>query len=113
MNDLRERTKSFALRCMKLSASLPKDRASDILAKQLIRSATSVGANYRSALRGRSKAEFVAKVGICLEEVDESEFWLDLISSAGLMKSHLVEPLQREANELTAIFVTSIKSSKK
>ncbi len=113
MNDLKERTKSFALRCMKLCASLPKDRSADILARQLIRSATSVGANYRSALRGRSKAEFIAKVGICLEEADESEFWLDLISSADIMKTNLVEPVREEANALTAIFVTTLKSSKK
>jgi four helix bundle protein len=79
----------------------------------LVRCGTSVGANYRSACRGRSKTEFIAKLGIVEEEADESGFWLELLIEGEIMKNELVEPLLVEAGELTAIFTSSIKSAKK
>ncbi len=112
-NDLKERTKLFALRIIKLVDALPETTAGRAIASQLIRCGTSVGANYRAACRGRSKAEFIAKLGIVLEEADESTFWLELIIDAELMKQKLVEPLYKESEELTAIFVSSINSAKK
>ncbi len=83
---LKKRTKEFALRAINLVDSLPRCTSGDVLGKQLLRSATSVGANYRSACRGRSEAEFVAKLGVVIEEADESEYWVELIADSGLMK---------------------------
>lgn len=111
-NDLKNRTKSFALRIMKLVDALPKNTAGFALANQLIRSATSVGSNYRAAARSRSKTEFIARLVVVEEEADESAYWLELIIEGKLIKKSLVEPLLTEANELTAIFVASIKSAK-
>ena len=111
-SDLKNRTKVFALRVMKLVGSLPKDTAGKTVGGQLIRSATSVAANYRAACRGRSKAEFISKLGIVEEEADESCFWLEIIVESGLMEKKLVESLLKEANELTAIFVRSRISAK-
>ena len=113
MNDLKERTKQFGLRVIRLVESLPKTRTADILGRQLLRSATSVGANYRAACRGRSGAEFQAKLGIVEEEADESAYWIEMLSELGLVKTNLVEPLLREANEITAIIVSSIKTSRR
>lgn len=113
MNDLKDRTKKFALRAIKLVEVLPRNRAADVLGKQLIRSSTSVGANYRAACRARSDAEFRAKLGIIEEESDESAFWLELITDSGLMKASLTTELLNEANELTAIMVSSIRTSRK
>lgn len=112
MNDLKDRTKKFALRIIKLVEALPNSRTGDVLGKQLLRSGTSVGANYRAACRARSDAEFRAKIGIVEEESDESAFWLELITDAGLMKAPLTNALLKEANELTAIMVSSIKTSR-
>jgi four helix bundle protein len=112
MNDLKDRTKKFALRTIKLVEALPKTRTGDVLGKQLLRSGTSVGANYRAACRARSDAEFRAKLGVVEEEADESSFWLELITDSGLMKAPLTAELQKEANELTAIMVSSIKTSR-
>lgn len=109
--NLKQRTKSFALRAMKLVAALPENAVGRTIGNQLVRSATSVGANYRSACRGRSKAEFVAKLGIVVEEADECGYWLELIIDGELMKRALVEPLLTEANELTAIMVASHKTA--
>ena len=111
--DLKNRTKAFALRVMKLVGSLPQDTAGKTVGGQLIRSATSVAANYRAACRGRSKAEFISKLGIVEEEADESCFWLEIIAESGLMERKLVESLLKEANELTAIFVRSRISAKR
>ena len=113
MNDLKERTKQFGLRVIRLVESLPKTRTADVLGRQLLRSATSVGANYRAACRGRSVAEFQAKLGIVEEEADESAYWIEMLSELGLVKTNLVEPLLREANEITAVIVSSIKTSRR
>jgi four helix bundle protein len=108
--DLKERTKVFALRGLKLIDSLPDTRSGRVLANQLGRSATSVGANYRAACRSRSTAEMISKFSVIEEEADESAFWLELISDHGLMSSHKVAALLREAGELTAIMVASRKT---
>ncbi len=109
--ELKKRTKAFALRVMKLAGALPETAAGRTVGNQLIRSATSVGANYRSACRGRSKPEFVAKLGIVVEESDECVYWLELIIDGELLKKALVEPLLLEANELTAIMIASHKTA--
>ncbi|MEJ8803106.1 four helix bundle protein [Pontibacter sp. H249] len=97
------RTKSYGLRVIKLFQALPKDAEAQVLGKQLLRAATSVAANYRAACRGRSKAEFAAKVGIALEEADESLFWLEMLEESGIIKPILLAALKQEADELTAI----------
>ena len=109
--DLKRRTKHFALRVIKLVGSLPGTIEGRAIGQQLIRSGTSIGANYRAACRGRSKAEFVAKLGIVEEEADESEYWLELIIDSGLLTRDRVDPLRNEAGELVAIFVASRKSA--
>jgi four helix bundle protein len=105
--DLKKRTKQFALRILKLVAALPNSLQGRTVGGQLVRAGTSVGANYRAACRGRSRAEFVAKLGIVEEEVDESAFWLELIIEGALLKASLVQPLLDEANELTRIVAVS------
>ena len=110
--ELKRRTKQFALRVMKLVGSLPQDPVARAIGNQLVRSGTSVGANYRAACRGRSKAEFIAKLGVVVEEADESSYWLELIIEGQLLAAHLVEPLLQEANELTAIMVASRKTAR-
>jgi four helix bundle protein len=105
--DLKKRTKQFALRIMKLVAALPKSIEGRVVGNQLIRSGTSVGANYRSACKGRSKAEFIAKLGIVEEEADESAYWMELIIEGDLLKEELVQPLLDEANEIAAIMAAS------
>ncbi len=109
--ELKERTKQFALRVIKLVRALPRSREGDVIGRQLLRSATSVGANYRAACRARSKAEFIAKLGTVEEEADESAFWLELVCESSLIKRELVEPLRREAEELVAIMTSSRKSA--
>jgi four helix bundle protein len=110
--ELKERTKQFALTVMKLLDAMPKTAAGRALGNQLIRSGTSVGANYRAACRSRSKAEFIAKIGTVAEEADESAFWLELIMDGGLVNLELVSPLHQEAEELTAIFTASGRTAK-
>jgi len=110
--ELKGRTKEYALRIIKLVDALPKTTAGRAIGNQLIRSGTSVGANYRASLRARSKAEFIAKLGVVVEEADESAFWLEIIIESNLFKKTLVEPLLKETNELTAIFYVTRKSSK-
>lgn len=111
--DLKERTKQFALRVIRLTRALPNRAEASVISKQLLRSATSVGANYRSCQRGKSKADFIAKLAIAEEEADESCYWLELIISAGLVPEPLVNPLLEEAQELTAILTASGKNAKK
>lgn len=113
LHDLKARTKQFGLRVIRLTESLPKSREADVLGRQLLRSGTSVGANYRAACRGRSPAEFQAKLGIVEEEADESAYWIEMLVESGLVKIDLVEALLAEANELTAIVVSSIKTSRR
>ena len=110
--ELRIRTKKFALLVIKLVEELPNTTVGRAIGSQLVRSGTSVQANYRSACRGRSKAEFISKLGIVLEEADESGFWLELIIEGRLLKTDRVSSLLNESNELTAIFTSSIKSAK-
>lgn len=110
--DLRERTKEFALRIVRLFSSLPKTTEAQVLGKQVLRSGTSVGANYREAYRARSKAEFIAKCGDCLREVDETAYWLELLVASGIVSAEKLQPLRQECEELTAIFVTILKTSK-
>ena len=110
--ELQERTKTFALRVIKLVDSLPKKRSADILGTQLLRSSTSVAVNYRAACRARSQAEFIAKMGVVEEESDESTGWIELIADAGLISRAKVESLLQESNELTAITVASIKTAR-
>src|SRR3954466_1830578 len=106
-DELRARTKKFALRVIKLYRSLPSGRDAQILGQQLMRSGTSVGANYRAACRARSKAEFIAKLGIVVEEADESVFWLELLIETDIVKHDRMDNLLLEANELLAIFAAS------
>jgi four helix bundle protein len=106
-DELKERTKQFALRIMTLIDALPNSTAGRTVANQIMRSGSSVGANYRAACRARSNAEFIAKLGIVLEESDETEFWLELIMDGGLLPKEKVEPLKKEAAEITAIIAAS------
>ena len=109
--ELKSRTKQFALRILKLVTALPNTIAGRAIANQLVRCGTSVAANYRATCRARSKAEFVAKIGVVLEEADETLLWLELIREAKLLSAKRVEPLLIEANELVSIMVTSRKSA--
>ena len=109
--DLKARTKQFALRVMKMVDALPRTIQGRAIAKQIIRSATSVAANYRVACRARSRAEFIAKIGVVEEEADESCFWLELIIDSGLLTEERIRPLLSEAGELVAIMAASRKSA--
>ena len=110
--DLRERTKGFAILVVRFYSSLPKSIEAQVMGKQVLRSGTSVGANYREACRARSKAEFVAKVGDCLKELDESSYWFELLEETGTVPSAILAPLQKECYELLAIFTTIAKKCK-
>lgn len=110
--ELINRTKTFSLRVIRLVAALPKDRTGDVIGKQLLRSGTSVGANYRAACRGRSVEEFISKLGIVEEEADECIYWLELIIEANLMPESQIKPLLLETNELLAITVASRKTAR-
>ena len=110
--ELKDRTMRFALRVIKLASALPTNAVGRTVGTQLLRSGTSVGANYRAACRARSRAEFVAKLGIVVEEADESLYWLEIIMKAGLMTQTRIEPLWKEANELVAIMAASRKSAR-
>jgi len=111
--ELKARTKQFALRCITSVDALPRKASGEVLGRQLTRSATSVGANYRSACRAKSSPDFISKLSIVEEEADESEYWLELIRDAKLLKATLIEPLKNEASELTAIFTASIKTARR
>lgn len=110
---LRARTKDFAIRIVHLFRSLPQAKEAQIIGNQLLRCGTSVGANYRAACQARSKAEFIAKIGIVAEEADETVFWIELLSDIGVMKKERLEPLHKEARELTAIFTASRQTAKR
>ncbi len=110
--ELRARTKKFALRVIRLFKNLPRSSEAQILGRQLLRSGTSVGANYRAAGRARSAAEFSAKIGIVLEEADESVFWLECLIETGIVKRELLQDLLTEANELVAIFAASYRTAR-
>lgn len=108
---LNQRTKNFALRIIHLVESLPRSLSARVIGNQLLRSGTSVGANYRSACRSRSRSEFIAKIGVVLEEADESLYWLELLIEAKLVPESKLEALIKEANELIAIMAASRKTA--
>jgi four helix bundle protein len=110
--DLKTRTKEFAVRVIRLCRSMPKTEESALIRKQLFRCGTSVGANYRACCRGRSKPDFISKLGIALEEADEALYWMELVVATEVMPAQLLEPLMAEANELVSIFVASLNTAK-
>lgn len=110
---LRKRTKEFALKIIKLVESLPKGRIANVIGNQLLRSATSVGANYRTASRARSQADFIAQMGIVEQKVDESLFWMELLLEAEIVKQNKLEWLMKETDEIIAMVVSSINTARK
>ena len=110
--ELQARTKAFALRAIKLVDALARSLAAQVIGRQLLRSATSVGANYRAACRAQSRPEFAAKLSIVVEEADGSLYWLELIQESKLVKSELLTGIIKEANELVAIMLASRKTAK-
>lgn len=110
--ELQKRTQKFAIDVIKFIGKLPSDRALNVLANQLLRSASSIGANYRSACKGKSTADFINKIIIVEEEADESVYWFELMESSGLIDPNLIIPLKKEAIELTAIFTAIGKTAK-
>ncbi len=112
MEGLRDRTKQFALRIIRLFGNLPKDTASQVIGKQILRSGTSVASNFREASRARSGAEFVAKLGIVEQELDETMLWLELLGESSIVPENRLEDLHAETEELLRIIVTSIKKTR-
>jgi len=110
--DLRDRTKQFALRIIEMFSGMPRNAQAQVLGKQVLRSGTSVGANYREAYRGRSKAEFIAKCGDSLRELEETAYWLELLVDGKVVPAEKLSPLRQECDQLIAIFVTILKRSK-
>jgi four helix bundle protein len=110
--ELKERTKLFARRIIRLYVSLPKDTVAQVLGKQMLRSGTSVGANYREANRGRSKSEFVSKMGDSLRELEETEYWIELLTDERIVRPAKMELLLDETRQLNAIFTTIIKKAR-
>jgi four helix bundle protein len=108
---MKHRTKQFALRVLRMADELPTSRTGNAIANQIVRSSTSVGANYRALCRAKSRADFINKTSIVEEEADESGFWLELIVDAGLMTATRLKPLLQQAGELTAILVASRKTA--
>ena len=111
-NDLEARTKEFALRVIRMYSALPKTTQAQVLGKQVLRSGTSIGANYREANRSRSKAEFLSKMGDCLKEIDETVYWLELLTEASIVPAVKFSSLQDECRQLSAIFTTISKKTK-
>ncbi|MGD2109219.1 MAG: four helix bundle protein [Phycisphaerae bacterium] len=110
--DFKKRTKEFALRGIRLAEALPKSSTGFVIARQLLRCATSVGANYRSACRARSRADFVAEMRIVEEECDEAIYWMELLVETELVEPKLLEPLMGEAEEILSLVVSSIKTAR-
>ncbi len=110
--DLQIRTKEFALKVIRMYSALPKSTEAQVLGKQVLRSGTSVGANYREASRSRSKPEFIAKIGDCLKELDETAYWLELLAESSIVPSERVADLRDECDQLLAIFTTISKKAK-
>ncbi|MGO9271020.1 MAG: four helix bundle protein [Terriglobia bacterium] len=111
-DELKARTKAFALRVIKLVDAMPRSPSGQVIGRQLLRAATSVGANYRSACRAQSRADFVAKISIVVEEADESLYWLELIGESGMVKRSRLDRLIKEAGELVAIITASRKTAR-
>ena len=110
--EIRDRTKKFAIRIVRLFRALPRSVEAQVMGKQLLRSGTSVAANYRAVCRSRSKAEFIARIGVVAEEADESVLWLELLEETQTLSSKRLQDIMREARELTAIFSASQKTSR-
>jgi four helix bundle protein len=110
--NLKDRTKSFALRIIRLCSALPKKTEAQILARQIFRSGTSVGAQFRESLRAKSDADLINKLEGCLQELEETQYWLELIMDCDFLNAKRVTPLYNESNELMAIFVSSVKRIK-
>ena len=113
MDDLKDRTKRFALRVVKMYVALPKSAEAQVMGKQVLRSGTSVAANYREACRARSNAEFRSKMGIVEQELDETQLWLELLVESGIVAENKMRDLLSETDELIRIAVSSITTSKK
>jgi four helix bundle protein len=111
-DDMKRRTRAFALRIIRLCEALPQTRAANTVARQLLNAGTSVGANYRAACRARSNADFISKMGIVEEECDESLYWMELLVDAGLVKPAALKLLMQEANEILAIVVASANTAR-
>ncbi len=110
--DLKIRTKNFALRIIKLFSCLPKSTEAQVIGRQVLRSGMSVGAQYREACRSRSNDEFISKIESCLQELDETSYWLELLVDGEIVNEAKLNDLREETNELTAIFVSSVKTAK-
>ena len=110
--ELKQRTKDFGKRAIKLIESLPKNMTASVIGRQLLRSATSVGANYRAVCRAKSRADFIAKLGIVEEESDESLYWIEMLIETGQIKAVLVSDLMKEGEEILAIVVASAKTAR-
>jgi four helix bundle protein len=110
--ELKQRTKQFAVRIVRLFRALPKTEEARVLGRQILRSGTSVAANYRAVCRARSRAEFIAKIGTVVEETDETVSWLELLAEAGIATPKQLEELLVEGNELLAIFAASQRTAK-
>jgi four helix bundle protein len=111
-DEMKERTRAFALRIIHLVEALPRTRTADVIGKQLLRCGTSVGANYRASCRARSQADFVAKMGIVEEEANETIYWIELLVESDLIKKERVVNLLDEANQIVAIVVSSIRTAR-
>ena len=111
--DLKNRTKVYALRIIKLYQALPKSGEAQVIGKQILRSGTSIGAQYREACRAKSPADFISKMEGSLQELDETGYWLELLAESGIMPTDQLSDLQKENSELTAIFVASVRTAKK
>src|SRR5437667_908342 len=109
-NEMKQRTKKFALRVLDLADSLPRTRSGNVIARQIIRSGTSVAANYRALCRAKSREDFINKTKVVEEEADETSLWLELVVERRLLSARRVQPLLSEADELTATFVASRKT---
>ena len=109
---LKKRTKQFAIRIVRLFQALPKRDEARVIGRQVLRSGTPVAANYRAVCRARSRAEFVAKIGVVLEEIDETVFWLELLIETGIVSQSRMENLLKEASELLAIFAASQRTAR-
>lgn len=113
MEGLRDRTKEFALRVIRVYSALPRDTASQVIGKQMLRSGTSVAANFREASRARSDAEFISKLGIVEQELDETALWFELLVESKMMNQSKLDSLMKESDELLRIIVAAVKSTKK
>lgn len=109
---LKDRIRAFAIAVIKFAGALPRNRTADIIARQIIRSGASVGANYRAACRARSRAEFIAKMGIVEEEADETAYWLEILAETGIVTQQAISDLHNEASQIVAMVIASIKTAR-